>query len=93
MVRPPDETAHYAPRFALVEVVHAWAGGMSFANIMALTDVLEGTIVRVITRLDETCREVRGAARIVGDETLWAKMGVAQERIRRDIVGVGSLYL
>ncbi|TVY37961.1 putative ATP-dependent RNA helicase [Lachnellula subtilissima] len=47
------------PRFGLMEVVYEWARGMSFKNITDLTDVLEGTIVRVITRLDETCREVK----------------------------------
>lgn len=47
------------PRFGLMEVVYEWARGMSFQRITDLTDVLEGTIVRVITRIDETCREVR----------------------------------
>lgn len=88
-----DESLLYAPRFALAEVVHAWAEGMSFKSIMGMTDVLEGTIVRVVTRLDETCREVRGAARIVGDPILWSKMGECMERVRRDVVAVGSLYL
>jgi len=46
------------PRFGLMEVVYEWARGMSFNRITDLTDVLEGTIVRVITRIDETCREV-----------------------------------
>jgi antiviral helicase SKI2 len=46
------------PRFGLMEVVYEWARGMSFQRITDLTDVLEGTIVRVITRIDETCREV-----------------------------------
>ena len=46
------------PRFGLMEVVYEWARGMSFSRITDLTDVLEGTIVRVITRIDETCREV-----------------------------------
>lgn len=46
------------PRFGLMEVVYEWARGMSFSKITDLTDVLEGTIVRVITRIDETCREV-----------------------------------
>jgi len=81
------------PRFGLMEVVYEWARGMSFRNIMALTDVLEGTIVRVITRLDETCREVRGAARIVGDPELYAKMVKCQELIKRDITAVASLYM
>ena len=49
-----------------------------------MTDVAEGTIVRVITRLDETCREVRDAARVIGDTELFKKMEEAQIRIKRD---------
>ena len=81
------------PRFGLVEVVYEWARGMSFNRITDLTDVLEGTIVRVITRLDETCREVRNAARIIGDPELFAKMQTAQELIKRDVTSVASLYM
>lgn len=44
----------------------------------------EGTIVRVITRLDETCREVRDAARVIGDADLFTKMEEAQALIKRD---------
>ena len=44
----------------------------------------EGTIVRVITRLDETCREVRDAARVIGDADLFKKMEEAQGLIKRD---------
>jgi len=32
------------PRFGLMEVVYEWAQGMSFARIVELTDVLEGTV-------------------------------------------------
>ncbi|TWU74181.1 hypothetical protein ED733_001280 [Metarhizium rileyi] len=81
------------PRFGLMEVVYEWARGMSFKNITNLTDVLEGTIVRTITRLDETCREVKNAARIVGDPELYQKMQEAQELIKRDITAVASLYM
>ncbi len=73
------------PRFGMVEVVYEWARGMSFNRITDLTDVMEGTIVRVITRLDETCREVRNAARIIGDPTLFQKMGTCQELIKRQV--------
>ncbi|KAH8589712.1 NUC185 domain-containing protein [Bisporella sp. PMI_857] len=81
------------PRFGLMEVVYEWARGMSFKNITGLTDVLEGTIVRVITRLDETCREVKNAARIIGDPELFTKMQTCQEMIKRDITAVASLYM
>ncbi|KIW25761.1 uncharacterized protein PV07_08915 [Cladophialophora immunda] len=80
-------------RFGLVEVVYEWARGMSFNRITDLTDVMEGTIVRVITRLDETCREVMSAARLIGDPSLYAKMEKARELIRRDVVFTASLYM
>ncbi|SJL06398.1 related to SKI2-antiviral protein and putative helicase [Armillaria ostoyae] len=79
-------------KFGLVEVVYEWAKGMPFEQITALTDVAEGSIVRVITRLDETCREVRDAARVIGDAELFKKMEESQIKIKRDIVFAASLY-
>ncbi|GAA5944452.1 SKI complex RNA helicase subunit SKI2 [Sporobolomyces koalae] len=79
-------------KFGLTEVVYEWAKGMTFSQITSLTDVQEGTIVRAITRLDETCREVRDAARIVGNSELFTKMEQCQLKIRRDIVFAASLY-
>jgi len=43
--------------------------------------------------LDETCREVKNAARIIGDPTLFKKMEQAQEMIKRDVCAVASLYM
>jgi antiviral helicase SKI2 len=87
-------------KFGLTEVVYEWANGMvrhpssqevklmsnfqPFEQITHLTDVAEGTIVRTITRLDETCREVKDAARVIGDAELFQKMEEAQNLIRRD---------
>ena len=81
------------PRFGMVEVVYEWARGMSFNRITDLTDAMEGTIVRVISRLGETCREVKNAARVIGDPTLFAKMQTCQELIKRDVCSVASLYM
>ena len=75
----------------LVEVVYEWAKGMPFEQITELTDVAEGTIVRVITRLDETCREVRDAARVIGDAELFKKMEEAQIKIKRDSTCISTL--
>lgn len=79
-------------KFGLIEVVYEWAKGTPFEKITSLTDIAEGTIVRVITRLDETCREVRDAARVIGDAELFKKMEEAQNKIKRDIVFAASLY-
>ncbi|KAG8733097.1 hypothetical protein FRC11_008741, partial [Ceratobasidium sp. 423] len=81
-VADPDFSAKL--KFGLVEVVYEWARGMPFEQITELTDVPEGSIVRVITRLDETCREIRDAARVIGDGDLFRKMEEAQVKIKRD---------
>ncbi|KAL4093968.1 hypothetical protein PRIC1_011397 [Phytophthora ramorum] len=82
-----------ALNFGLMEVVYEWARGMPFKQLCELTDVQEGSIVRCITRLDEVCREVRNAARVIGDPQLYRKMEVASESIKRDVVFASSLYL
>ena len=64
--------------------IRALTSSQPFEQITDLTDVAEGTIVRCITRLDETCREVRDAARVIGDAELFKKMEEAQMKIKRD---------
>jgi antiviral helicase SKI2 len=80
-------------KFGLVEVVYEWGRGLPFKQITELTDVLEGSIVRCIVRLSETCREVSDAARLMGDMDLFHKMEKAAVLIKRDIVFAASLYL
>ncbi len=79
-------------KFGLVEVVYEWARGLPFKHITDLTDVLEGSIVRCIVRLSETCREVSSAARLIGDVNLFKKSEEAALLIKRDIVFAASLY-
>jgi len=79
-------------RFGLVEVVYEWARGMPFKDITELTDISEGNIVRCIQRLDETCRDVRKAAHVIGVQSLCEKMEEGMSLIRRDIVFAASLY-
>ncbi|CAJ0912616.1 5883_t:CDS:2, partial [Entrophospora sp. SA101] len=76
--------------FGLVEVVYEWARGMPFKDIMGLTDVMEGSIVRCITRLDETCSEIKSAAQLMGNIELCTKMDKARSLIKRDIKIPGS---
>ncbi|XP_021720755.1 DExH-box ATP-dependent RNA helicase DExH11-like [Chenopodium quinoa] len=89
----PEEYARENLKFGLVEVVYEWAKGTEFADICELTDVPEGLIVRTIVRLDETCREFRNAAAIMGNSALYKKMESASNAIKRDIVFAASLYI
>lgn len=78
--------------FGLVRVVYQWARAESFASIMNLTDVQEGIIVRCIQQLNETLRDVKNAAIIIGNPILKEKMDEASSAIKRDIVFTASLY-
>jgi len=88
-----DEFVETTLKFGLSEVVYEWARGTPFADICQFTDVQEGSVVRTIVRLDEMCRDVRNAARIMGDSTLFTKMEEASALIKRDIVFSASLYV
>ncbi|KOM52505.1 hypothetical protein LR48_Vigan09g116400 [Vigna angularis] len=89
----PAEYAQENLKFGLVEVVYEWAKGTPFAEICELTDVPEGLIVRTIVRLDETCREFKNAAAIMGNSAICKKMEIASNAIKRDIVFAASLYI
>ncbi|CAG5086887.1 Oidioi.mRNA.OKI2018_I69.PAR.g11393.t2.cds [Oikopleura dioica] len=79
-------------RFGLCMVVFNWASGESFRDIMRMTDIQEGVIVRCIQRLEELCREVRNGARTVGDFSTTSKLEQCSEAVKRDIVFAASLY-
>jgi len=79
--------------FGIAAVVYQWARGMPFKEITAMTLIQEGSIVRCITRLDELLKDVRNAARVIGNPSLYRKMVAASLCVRRDIVFASSLYI
>jgi len=89
----PEDWAHARLNHGLLLPAYAWACGAPFAAVCTLTDVDEGVIVRAITRMDECCREARGAARILGNPALYRTMEAASAAIKRDVIFANSLYL
>lgn len=79
--------------FFTAQVVYEWARGTPFEEICELTDVMEGSIVRTIVRLDEVCREFRDAARVMGNTQLFQQMEQASAAIKRDVIFAASLYV
>ncbi|OJJ44720.1 hypothetical protein ASPZODRAFT_71217 [Penicilliopsis zonata CBS 506.65] len=77
----------------LMEVIYEWANGKSFADICGMTDVYEGSLIRVFRRLEECLRQMAQAAKVMGNEELESKFETALTKIRRDIVAAQSLYL
>ena len=52
----PQEYVRDVMHCGLMQVVYEWARGTPFDEICTLTDVMEGSIVRAIVRLDQACR-------------------------------------
>lgn len=78
--------------FGLVHVVYHWASGLPFAEIMQLTDIQEGIIVRCIQQLNDIISDVKDGAKLMGDSALEQKMVDSSTAIKRDIVFAESLY-
>ena len=80
-------------RCELMDVVYHWCKGALFSQICKMTDVYEGSLIRLFRRLEELLRQLVEAANIIGNSELEEKMKKAMELIKRDLVSAGSLYL
>jgi len=80
-------------RSELMEIMLAWCKGNKFAEIMKMTDLFEGSIVRAIRRVEEVLRQLGDACRVIGENELQEKFITASEMVKRDIVFVASLFL
>lgn len=58
-----------------------------------MTDVYEGSLIRLFRRLEELLRQVAQASKVMGSVELEQKFELALTKVRRDIVAAQSLYL
>jgi ATP-dependent RNA helicase DOB1 len=58
-----------------------------------MTDVFEGSLIRMFRRLEELLRQLAQGAKVMGSEALEKKFEEALAKIRRDLVSSQSLYL
>jgi ATP-dependent RNA helicase DOB1 len=77
----------------MVDIVFAWCHGAKFSEIIKMTDVFEGTIIRCMRRLEELMRQFSNAAKNIGNVDLQTKFEAGIEKLKRDIVFAASLYL
>lgn len=89
------DTEEYVQNFRpfLMDVIYSWSKGATFAEVCGLTDIFEGSIIRVARRLDEFLNQLREAARAIGDTKLEEKLAAGSESIRRGIIFANSLYI
>ena len=58
-----------------------------------MTDVYEGSLIRLFRRLEELLRQMAQAAKVMGSDDLEKKFEESLTKVRRDIVAAQSLYL
>lgn len=80
-------------KWQLTETVLAWAKGRPFAEICKMTNAYEGSLVRIMRRLEELLRQMAEAGKVMGSEMLQKKFEKALSLISRDVVSAASLYL
>lgn len=80
-------------RHELMEVVYEWCKGATFTQICKMTDVYEGSLIRMFKRLEELVKELIDVSNTIGNSALKEKMENVVKLIHRDIVSAGSLYL
>ncbi|KAJ6801777.1 DExH-box ATP-dependent RNA helicase DExH10 [Iris pallida] len=88
-----DEYVESTVRPYLMDVIYCWSRGATFAEVIEMTDIFEGSIIRLSRRLDEFLNQLRGAAQAVGEAELEKKFEAATESLRRGIMFANSLYL
>lgn len=80
-------------RPTLMEVVYEWSLGKTFKEVMDLTDVFEGSVIRAMRRLDELMQNLERAAGVVGDAKLAELFEKSRGSIKRDLPFAASLYV
>jgi ATP-dependent RNA helicase DOB1 len=88
----PVSEDEYVQKFKpqLMEVVYTWSKGASFASICKMTDVYEGSLIRMFRRLEELLRQMSLAAKVMGSTELEEKFDQSLEKVKR---GMHSLSL
>lgn len=88
-----DEQVVGSLKWQLLETVLAWAKGRPFSEVCKMTSVYEGSLVRIIRRLEELLRQMAEAGKVMGSDMLQKKFETALSLIARDVVSAASLYL
>jgi len=91
----PVTEDEYVQKFKpqLMDVVHEWSKGASFSQICKMTDVYEGSLIRMFRRLEELLRQMAQASKVMGSAELEKKFEKSLSKVKRDIVAAASLYL
>ena len=74
--------------------IYKWISGISFANLIKEFETLyEGSLIRVIRRIEEFSKSFIISAQTIGDNNLQNKLEQMESKIKRGLPFTASLYL
>lgn len=82
-------------KMGLMDAVFQWCKGAKFSEICKMSDVFEGSLIRVFRRLQELLRQMAMAAKVIGNTELEEKFIQSLTKLERQssVVFNPSLYL
>ena len=83
----------FLPPSLFTSFIYFSSTGAKFIDICKLTDTFEGSIIRVLRRLEELLRQLAAASLAIGNAELKLMFEDGARRIRRGVVFAASLYL
>eukprot|EP01052_Picozoa_sp_SAG31_P021822 SAG31_NODE_1706_length_7491_cov_1.948593_7_plen_126_part_00 len=86
-----EYVASFSP--AMMKVAYEWSKGAKFSDLIQMTEIFEGSIIRAMRRLEELLRQLMNAANAIGNTELETKFNTGITKIKRDIIFSASLYL
>lgn len=76
-----------------MRVVYYWMKGRSFSDVCKLSDLFEGSVIRVFRRLEELLRQLVTAVKAIGNSELAEKFETGSATLKRGIAFHSSLYI
>ena len=79
----------------LILITYTWLTrpNCTFEYLLTLSDLFEGSLIRMFRRLDELLNQLMKAATNIGEMTLHEKLAEGQKMMKKGIMFAGSLYI
>ncbi|CDR94153.1 DSHCT (NUC185) domain containing DEAD/DEAH box helicase family protein, putative [Babesia bigemina] len=78
---------------AMMTVVLRWAKGHSFTEVMAESNLFEGSVIRCVRRLEELLRQLACTSRNIGNLQMEQTFVTCIKKLKKGIIFTSSLYL
>ncbi|TBT98326.1 DSHCT domain-containing protein, partial [Hamiltosporidium tvaerminnensis] len=81
----------YTPCYYYILPIYDWCIGKDLLYINNTYNIQEGDIIKVVLRLIEVCKELKGVSVLIGDMVLYNKIEEIEKCINRGVISIPSI--